>query len=96
MTFSIAKGRLRRAVNIYDWALRPAVDECVLRRAVALLLTHGNWVNLWGKYSDADLKLWEKAGVARKSTQTTHFLLMPFENRDTPGLWHLTRADLDY
>lgn len=96
MAVSIVRGRFRRAVNIYDWALRPSVDERVLKLAVDLLLTHGNWVNLWGKFSDADLALWAKAGVSNPSSQRTHFLLIPFDGNDIPGQWHLSRADLDY
>lgn len=96
MAVSIVRGRFRRAVNIYDWALQPTVEECILKLAVDLLLTHGNWVNLWGKYSDADLALWAKAGVSNPSAQRTHFLLTPFDGNDIPGQWHLSRADLDY
>lgn len=96
MTVSIMRGRFRRAVNIYDWVFHSCVDAHILRQAVKLLLTHGNWVNLWGRYSEADLELWAKAGVSHRSAQNTHFLLIPFDGMDTPRQWHLSRADLDY
>lgn len=92
----ITRGRLRRAVNVYDWGLKNTVGATVLKQAVNLLLTHGNWVELWGRYSEEDQRLWREAGLNRKSDQRTHFLLMPFGANPIPDRWHLTRADLDY
>lgn len=92
----ITQGRLRRAVNIYDWALDSSVDDYALSRAVALLRTHGNWVSLWGLYSEDVLARWARAGVDKKSENGTHFLLHAFNGQELPTKWHLTRADLDY
>ena len=89
-------GRIRRAVNIYDWALRDEVPDEILKSAVKLLHTHGNWVSLWGRYSDAVLDRWARAGLSRKSEQGTHFVLHTFGDRTMPDMWHVTRADLDY
>ena len=89
-------GRIRRAVNIYDWALRDEVHDEILKSAVKLLHTHGNWVSLWGRYSDAVLDRWARAGLSRKSEQGTHFVLHTFGDRTMPDTWHVTRADLDY
>lgn len=92
----ITQGRLRRAVNIYDWDLKEEVDEHVLRQAVKLLLTHGNWVSLWGLYSEAVLARWAKAGVTIESDNGAHFQLYAFTEDGLPEKWQLTRADLDY
>lgn len=92
----ITQGRLRRAVNIYDWELDAAVSGTVLRQAVKLLLTHGNWVSLWGLYSDAALGLWAEAGITDRDEKGSHFLLYDFGRETLPDNWQLTRADLDY
>lgn len=96
LVVSITQGRFRRAVNICDWAFRENVDASVIRCAVKLLLTHGNWVELWGCCREEDRQLWAEAGLNRQSSQKTHFLLAPFQKEEYPTHWHLTRADLDY
>lgn len=96
MVVRTIQGKFRRAVNIYDWALREELPDEVLRAAVKLLRTHGNWVSLWGRYSDAVLDRWARAGLTQKSEQGTHFVLHTFGDAPMPDNWHLTRADLDY
>lgn len=96
VVYAITQGRLRRAVNIYDWALNDQVDAAVLKKAVDLLRTHGNWVNLWGRYTDTVLARWAAAGIKYKDEQGTHYLLHTFTDEPLPENWHLTRADLDY
>lgn len=96
MVVHITKGRFRRAVNIYDWDRRETVSAAVLKRAVRLLKTHGNWVSLWGLYDPSELLLWIKAGVSVKSEKGSHFLLYSFGDKPLPQNWRLTRADLDY
>jgi GNAT superfamily N-acetyltransferase len=96
MVTKIVQGKFRRAVNIYDWALRDELPDEMLRAAVKLLHTHGNWVSLWGRYSDAVLDRWARAGLAQKNEQGTHFVLHTFGDTPMPAEWHVTRADLDY
>lgn len=96
MVVHITQGRLRRAANIYDWALDSAVPDHVLKRAVKLLRTHGNWVSLWGLYSEDVLKRWTAAGLTEQDEKGTHFVLHNFGDKTMPANWHLTRADLDY
>lgn len=96
LVVQVTQGRLRRAVNIYDWALTDGVPEKVLKAVIDLLKTHGNWVSLWGRYSEAELERWAKGGIAEKSVNGSHFLLYPFEGAELPENWRLTRADLDY
>lgn len=96
MVVKTIQGKFRRAVNIYDWALREELPDEVLGAAVKLLRTHGNWVSLWGRYSDAVLDRWARAGLTQKSEQGTHFVLHTFGDASMPDNWHLTRADLDY
>ena len=96
VVYAVTQGRLRRAVNIYDWALNDQVDAAVLKRAVDLLRTHGNWVNLWGRYTDAILDRWAAAGIKNKNEQGTRFILHALTDEPLPENWHLTRADLDY
>jgi len=92
----ITQGKLRRAVNIYDWALDDTVSDDVLKRAVKLLRTHGNWVSLWGLYGEKVLNRWTAAGLTEKNEKGTHFVLHHFGDKTMPENWHLTRADLDY
>lgn len=92
----ITQGRLRRAVNIYDWALDEKVTPDVLKYGVNLLRTHGNWVSLWGKYGENDLNLWIQAGLTERNEDGTHFVLHQLGDTPLPERWHLTRADLDY
>ena len=96
MVIRIIQGKFRRAVNIYDWAFREELPDAILGAAVKLLHTHGNWVSLWGRYSETVLARWARAGVAKKSEQGTHFVLHNFGDNTMPANWHLTRADLDY
>lgn len=96
LVIHIAQGRLRRAVNIYDWDLDDTVPGKILKQAVDLLRTHGNFVSLWGRYSDVILTRWAEAGVVDKDRNSSHFLLYAFGKEALPGNWQLTRADLDY
>lgn len=96
LVVQLTQGRLRRAVNIYDWVLRDEVSDDVLHRAVDLLRTHGNWVSLWGRYSDAVWQRWGRAGLTEQNEKGTHFLLQAFNGQELPTNWHLTRADLDF
>lgn len=92
----VTQGRFRRAVNIYDWALKAEVPVEVLKKAVNLLRSHGNWVSLWGKYDEVVLNRWAQAGLADRSEKGTHFVLHQLGEEALPNNWHLTRADLDY
>lgn len=96
MVVKIVRGKFRRAVNIYDWALQDDLPDELLRAAVKLLQTYGNWVSLWGRYSEHILDKWARAGLKHKSRQGTHFVLHTFGNIAMPDNWQLTRADLDY
>ena len=96
MVTKTIQGKFRRAVSIYDWALRDEITDEMLRAAVKLLHTHGNWVSLWGRYSECVLDRWARAGLKKKSEQGTHFVLHNFGDNTMPANWHLTRADLDY
>lgn len=96
MVFHVNRGRFRKAVNIHDWDLMSDVSDQVLKRAVDILRSMGNWVSLWGRYDDAVLARWKMAGIGEKSTQGTHFLLCPYGVKELPDQWHLTRADLDF
>jgi len=92
----ITQGRFRRAVNIYDWALMDDVTDEVLKQAIKLLRTHGNWVSLWGKHSGEVTERWKRAGLIGQSEKGTHFVLHQLGEEPLPEYWHLTRADLDY
>lgn len=96
MVTKIIQGKFRRAVNIYDWALQDELPDTILGAAVKLLHTHGNWVSLWGRYSDRVLSRWVRAGLTQKNDQGTHFVLHTFGDTQMPTNWHVTRADLDY
>ena len=92
----VTQGRFRRAVNIYDWALKDEVSAEVLKKAVNLLRTYGNWVSLWGKHSDEVAERWKQAGLVEQTEKGTHFVLHQLREAPLPEHWHLTRADLDY
>lgn len=96
MVVKISQGKFRRAVNIYDWALQDDLPDEMLKAAVKLLHTHGNWLSLWGRYSDCVLSRWARAGLTQKNNRGTHFVLDTFGDIPMPDNWQVTRADLDY
>lgn len=96
MVFCVTAGRFRRAVNIYDWAMKEEVDTPALKKAVGLLCSWGNWIDLWGRYNKAVCARWAAAGVGIQRTQGTRFILHNLTDGPLPKNFHLTRADLDY
>ena len=96
IVFHVNRGRFRKAVNIHDWDLMPEVSDELLKQTVNILRSMGNWVSLWGRYDDAVLARWRRAGIGKKGTDGTHFLLCPYGDKKLPDQWHLTRADLDF
>lgn len=96
LVFYIVQGRYRRAVNIADWDLDETVSEEMLYSAVKLLQTHGNWVSLWGRYSEAAAHRWAKAGLCINDGGHTHFVLYDYHDALLPENWHITRADIDF
>jgi GNAT superfamily N-acetyltransferase len=93
--FYVNRGRLRSAVNICDWELQPTLPNEILKKAVELLHSLGNWVHLWGMLSPEDLTRWQKAGLIRPSTNTERFVFFPLTDREIPADWSITKADSD-
>lgn len=93
--YYVNKGRLRSAVNICDWELRSHVTSAILKHAVTILQTLGNWVTLWGRQSDADLALWRAAGLTEQEVHPDHFMFHATADFAPPAHWHITKIDSD-
>lgn len=93
--FYVNHGRLRSAVNICDWELLPSLPDIILKKAVDLLHSLGNWVHLWGMLTPADLTRWQKAGLTHPSTSAERFVYFPLTDREIPTDWSITKADSD-
>lgn len=91
--FAIGKGRMRTAVNIYDWEL--FVDDAeILRTACKIMCSYGNFVSIWGFYGEREQKLLKEAGL-KNSPANTHYMTKQVSTKKIPELV-LTRIDTDY
>lgn len=93
--FYVNKGRLRSAVNICDWELRPEVTEEILTHSVDILQALGNWVTLWGKQDDANRARWQAAGLTETEEAHDHFMFHSTQGYIPPSHWHITKLDSD-
>lgn len=94
LVFYVNRGRLRSAVNICDWELKSGVDEKILKKAVQILRTQGNWVTLWGIQTEADGGRWRAAGLTETNTAKDRFVYQPIDSTP-PATWHITKSDSD-
>lgn len=92
--YTCTKGRLRTAVNIYDWEFEgSATDE--FRVAIGLLNRQGNYVSIWGRYGEVEQKLLHGGGLD-PAPAGTRLMLKALSNKGWPEPLTLTRLDTDY
>lgn len=92
--YSLAKGRLRTAVNIYDWDYSFS-QEASFIHAVSLLKSQGSYVSFWGIYSGDMLELLRKAGLKSQKSEA-RCIVRPLRPDGVPDQMIITRADTDY
>ena len=92
--YTLTKGRLRTAVNIYDW-------DCSLQykgaffSAVSLLKTLGSYISFWGVYPERMQALLREAGLNQRDT-ATKCVVRAMKPGGVPEHMLITRADTDY
>ena len=91
--YLLTKGRLRTAVNVYDWEFFGDNVE-YFNRAVKMLQKEGNFVSFWGRYPINTQKIMEEAGLKDRHADIV-CIVKPIGNGSVPELT-LTRIDTDY
>lgn len=95
IVFYVNYGRLRSAVNICDWELTNTVSDDILKAAVDILRSKGNWVNLWGRTDEQSAARWQRAGMTQQGAERDYFIYCPMDDHSIPENWHITKADSD-
>ncbi|MBR4960854.1 MAG: GNAT family N-acetyltransferase [Clostridia bacterium] len=94
VVYTLTKGRLRTAVNVYDWEY-PYADSHILREILHKIGKQGNYVSIWGRYSKTEENLLEQCGL-RRSMCSTRLMLKALSAKGWPEPLTLTRIDTDY
>ena len=91
--YLMTRGRLRTAVNVYDWAYVGAESK-YFKYAVDLLRAKGNFVSFWGRYPSEENRLLGNANLHNRSKSTV-CIVKAIGGSKVPDL-RLTRIDTDY
>ncbi len=92
--YTLTKGRLRTAVNVYDWDVWTQ-DTKPMQHAIRLLSKFGNYVSIWGRYHEPERSHMKAAGLKGKSCGTELYM-KAFEGHSYPLDLTMTRIDTDY
>ena len=92
--FTCNRGRLRTAVNVYDWEFEPTAQE-EFTQAIHLLEQLGSYVSIWGRYHEKERMLLTGAGMTPGDGQT-RLMLKSISEKGYPDPLTLTRLDTDY
>ena len=92
--YTLTRGRLRTAVNIYDWEYFEN-DVDLLKKVFSLLKKTGNYISIWGCYNDKVIELMQNAGL-KYAGGTTRLMLKAISDKSLPEKLTLTRIDTDY
>lgn len=92
--YTCTQGRLRTAVNVYDWDFEPTAQEAFCK-AIELLERLGNYVSIWGRYGERERKLLQGAGMT-EGIGRTRWMLKALSEKGYPNPLTLTRLDTDY
>lgn len=92
--YTLTKGRLRTAVNVYDWEYN-GTDSGLLGEVIALLGKMGSYVSIWGRYDGQTQALMEQAGLQNVGGDT-RLVLKALSDKGWPEKLTLTRIDTDY
>ena len=92
--FSIKKGRLQTAINVYDWEFSHS-DYQIFKFALKQLNKLGNYVSIWGKYPNNVIDMFSKVGLKQVDGKTK-FVHLSTSQKHFPENLMLTRIDTDY
>ena len=92
--YTLTKGRLRTAVNVYDWDYY-STQDAPFRYAISLLRGLGSFVSFWGIYSGDLLELLKQSGL-QSHPGKTKCIVRPMQPEGLPDQLIITRADTDY
>lgn len=92
--YTLTKGRLRTAVNVYDWDYY-STQDAPFRYAISLLRGLGSFVSFWGIYSGDSLELLKQSGL-QSHPGKTKCIVRPMQPEGLPDQLIITRADTDY
>lgn len=94
VVYTLTKGRLRTAVNVYDWEY-PYVESYILYEILRIIKKQGNYVSIWGRYGKTEENLLEQCGL-RRTMVGTRLMLKALSSSGWPVPLTLTRIDTDY
>lgn len=92
--FTLVRGRVRTAVNVYDWSFKKTHPK-EFSESISCLKRLGNFVSVWGRYHECDESLLQYAGLKRKDSGTK-LVLKKISEKGYPEELTLTRIDTDY
>lgn len=92
--YTLTKGRLHTAVNVYDWEYN-GTDGALLGKMITLLGKMGSYVSIWGRYDGQTQALMEQAGL-HNAGGDTRLVLKALSDKSWPEKLTLTRIDTDY
>lgn len=92
--YLLTKGRLRTAVNIYDWEYSESENTQHFIYALNLLKREGHFISFFGRYFDDKKRLLLQAGLREQKNPVT-CIAKSIGEREVPEL-ELTRIDTDY
>lgn len=92
--YTCTRGRLRTAVNVYDWEFDPTAQKAFCK-AIELLGRHGNYISIWGRYEEKERKLLQDAGMT-EGTSGARLMVKSLSEKGYPDPLTLTRLDTDY
>lgn len=94
MVFSQTHGRIRTAVNVYDFDywLSDSKPFCI---ALKLLKSYGNYVSIWGKISTEEKRLCVDANMYETNAENK-LVLKAISKKGYPAQLRITRIDTDF
>jgi GNAT superfamily N-acetyltransferase len=92
--YTLTKGRVRTVLNVYDWEF-DAQYPTEFAQAIDLLRKQGNSVCIWGKYSEREEFLLQKAKM-KKSELGQPLMVKPFDGKTILNDLVITRVDTDF
>ena len=94
IVYTLTRGRLRTAVNVYDWEY-PLSDTAAFCKAIRAIGRLGSFVSIWGRYDARSLALLGQCGL-KESAGGTRLMLKSLSAAGCPESLTLTRIDTDY
>ncbi len=92
--YTLVKGRLNTALNIYDFEYSYPSPE-PFKKAIKQLHKISSYVAIWGKYDEQTTKLFEASGIVNKRP-AARLMLKAISEKGFDDNITLTRIDTDY